>query len=215
MSMADAVPGGMGRTSDPSRPSVGQSGAILASGIAAGAAAGAAIGAPFFGIGAVVGGAIGAVVGAIPGIISMQKSLEGGKSTQERMDEFSSALQRASQQGLASASGAIMAARTQVQTYQGIASQPQVQAIQGTAQFAQAAADYDDMVTKADALVADVNTYDQGKASINPWNLRNPALLALQRIQAESDATMQAASVSIQSTSALQAAAVHPSGGTT
>lgn len=168
------------------KPTTGQAGVTLATGIATGAAAGAATGSVVPVIGTAIGAAIGAVVGAIPGAIAMAKALEGGSSHAERMAKFGRALQQSEGQAdLQGAAKVVQGAVVQLQAFQGLAERAQSKPVLGpeaTEALTRAAEANRVLAEETNTLVEDVNTYVSRRDKINPWQVQEPATLALQRI---------------------------------
>ncbi len=190
-----AIPGLPGVEINPNtgRPTTGSAGKQIALGAVTGLATGAAVGAVGGPIGAVIGGAIGLVVGSVPGIISMVEAKGGGSTHVERMGKFNAAIVSAANANLPTAVAAIQAATAEINRFQALAERAAPSSDPGIASAVAAAVPANQALSAAgNELVVDVNTYTEGKDSINPWNLKGTPLLALQAIPADVAATNRA-----------------------
>lgn len=204
-----ALPGLPGVDIDPrtGRPTTKSAGTQIAIGAATGLAAGAATGAMFGPIGLIVGAGVGTIVGSVPGIMSMVKAKEGGSTHVERMNKFNAAIVQAANANLPTAVAAIQAATTEINRFQGLAERvPQASSGAVSAAVAAAVPANQALSQAGNELVTDVNTYTEGKDSINPWNTKGTPLLALQAVPSDVAATNAALGPAQQANSILERA---------
>jgi hypothetical protein len=180
------------------------------------AAAGAAAGVPFFGVGAAVGAAAGALMGL--GIVIATKivpAYEGGTSHQQRMNNFAEAIMKAHNANSADVGDAIQAAGYQINKFVTLAAEPSAQDPVAASVLAAASAANDALTKAGDALVDDVNTFNEGKDKINPWQM-TPAGAALGKFGADVAAVNAALAAATPANDALEGALVQAShsGGT-
>ena len=168
---------------------------LIATGAVVGAGTGASVGTAILpGVGTAIGAAVGTLAGAIPGIVSLVK----GDGHARRMASFGSALAQADADADLKGMPALMTkAQESLGTFKGLLEKAQkvkepkkatVDALKKAATVNQSLAE------RSGNLARDAKTYSSGAASIDPWNLKNPALLALQRLPAAKDEVKDLAS---------------------